>query len=231
MNEPVFTSDEVEICCSFVNKVYPPDNTTRSQISSGAWMVVKYAALETGKRFSAAGINLPTVSGVEIHLRGSWSANPRYGRTLEVSSHEIIVPRNEQGFLEYIDFLRVGIGKTRAKALYAAYRDGIWEALESEPEKAASLSGIPLESIERLRDVRKRTQIQRDLCCLFGRNLELTPARTHEIALKAGSDAAAWILENPYRLTEISGFGFKAVDRFALHLGVATDAPARLAAG
>lgn len=231
MNEPVFISDEVEINCSFVNTVYPPNNASRSRIPSATWMVVKYAALETGKRFSAAGINLPTVSGIEILLRGSWSANPRYGRTLEVSSHEIIVPRNEQGFLEYIDFLRVGIGKTRAKALYAAYREGIWEALESEPEKAASLSGIPLESIERLRDARKHTQIQRDLCRLFGRNLELTPARTQEIALKAGTDAAEWILENPYRLTEISGFGFKAVDRFALHLGIAPDAPARLAAG
>jgi exodeoxyribonuclease V alpha subunit len=59
----------------------------------------------------------------------------------------------------------------------------------------------------------------------------VTAAFAARIVKRYGEDAVRVVRENPYRLTEVWGIGFRTADSIAEKLGVARDAPERLAAG
>src|SRR5690606_28803246 len=78
--------------------------------------------------------------------------------------------------------------------------------------------------------LRRHQGIQQVMVFLQGHGI--SPAYAARIYRTYGDDAIRRVWENPYRLAmDIPGIGFKTADGIAQSLGIAHDAPERLAAG
>ena len=219
---------EVELLCGYCLTVYPKGYHIRESEQNAVWMVAKYVERRSEYHFSAVGINLPATPDVDIILRGKWSTDRRYGRTFEVSSSEVVLPTSEAGFVQYILSLRAGIGKQRAKALFARFGDTVWNELENNPERMACQAGIPPEKIERLREKLRSSRTMRELLQLCRGTIEITPKKAASISATLGVDAVERIRENPYILCSVRGFGFRSVDKLAQKLGMSLESQERM---
>ena len=220
---------ECTVSCCYQAILYPK-NHPEGLTEDGSWMIVKYREKDTGREIVASGVNLPAVKAVETVLHGSWSYHERYGKTLKATFAELIPPVTEQGFMQYISALRIGLGKARAKMLYAAFRDRIWEELDRDPGQFAAAAGISREVVDKLLEKRKRSGVQRELSRIGGSVFELNKVKVNDIITALGWDAAQKVRENPYLLCTVRGFGFQSADRLARHMGFPPDDPARLRA-
>ncbi|MDQ9826680.1 helix-hairpin-helix domain-containing protein, partial [Acinetobacter sp. 163] len=70
--------------------------------------------------------------------------------TFEVKYSEVILPVDKAGVVSYIENLKVGIGRIRAKALYNAFGAKIWDIISYEPEQLTTVRGITERKAKRL---------------------------------------------------------------------------------
>lgn len=193
--------------------------------------IIDYKNLETGKHFRALGDNLPDLQNTEVILRGCWKNNARYGEGFHVNSYEIKLPTSEKGVVEYLNSLRVRIGITRAKKIYAKFGENVWDILETAPERLMEVPGITNKIVERLKQKMEETKIDRELTKLFiGISDSITNRKLAELKQVFGVDAVSIITNAPYKLCQVRGFSFDLVDKLGKKLGVPANDPARIEA-
>ena len=75
------------------------------------------------------------MKNVSVALMGQWKdATDKYDKTFDVKYSEVILPVDKAGVVSYIENLKVGIGRIRAKALYNAFGAKIWDIKSNAPE-------------------------------------------------------------------------------------------------
>lgn len=223
---------ELEIECSFKRILYPK-NINPNEVDSKQWMLVLYADRD-GTQFAACGYNLPCKkSSLYVRLHGSWKPpKDKYDKTFNVVYHEVVFPTTEKGFIEYISSLKVGIGKIRAKSIYARFGESVWRIIEDDPMQLTSVKGITETKVKRLEDKLAETAIERQLTKLFAGTIKVSPKRIKSIKDKLGTKHLVdRITKNPYILCDLNGFSFSDVDRLGTKLEVAANDSRRVGAG
>lgn len=170
--------------------------------------------------------------GLPVELAGAWRDHPAYGRQFEVTTYRVVEPTSAEALVRYLGSgLIPGIGKPMAKRIVEVLGAECLEKIRADPACLARVPGIG----------RKRAaEVGRALEQLASSERLLLWLKDHDVtenavALKIhkawGRDAIAKIRENPYRLTEIPGIGFRRADVIALKAGWSLDDPRRLSAG
>ena len=103
-----------------------------------------------------------------------------------------------------------GIGERKALALHTAFVDKFGPQVEEAR--------------------RKREEQRRDAAIFWG-ELKVSPRMRERIENRFGESAATVLKDNPYRLTEIDGFGFRRADEVAARFGITGEDPRRIKAG
>ena len=171
-------------------------------------------------------------AGVQLKLSGRWVTNTRFGRQIEFSHTEEMLPATSEGIRLYLSSgLIKGVGEEMASRIVKAFGTDTIRVLDEEPERLLKVRGVGKKSLACIRASWAEHRGIRDLL-LFLQPHGITPAYAVRIYRAYGADALGIVRENPYRLAmDIQGIGFVTADAAARKLGFEHDHPLRIQAG
>jgi len=193
-----------------------------------------YAVVEVqaqNRAFTAVGIMPRLGEGESVELIGVWTDHREYGRQFSVSSCRPSIP---EGAEQMERFLASGLirncGESTARAIVRKFGEHTAQVLQFAPYRLQEISGIGPVIAQRIGDSYRENMNMRSVIAGLS-DYGVTIGQAIRIAREYGADGVTMVRENPYRLAEdIFGIGFKTADSIAMQMGIAHDAPARVAA-
>lgn len=170
--------------------------------------------------------------GSSLLVRGRWVNNPRFGRQLQMSSFESLLPATVEGIKLYLSSgLIKGVGKGIAERIVKKFGEATFRIFDEEPERLLEVSGISAAKLEKMLDCWREHQGIRSLV-QFLQPHGIGASFAVRIYKYYGPQSLAIVRENPYRLAmDIRGIGFLTADSLAAKLGFEPDHPLRIQAG
>jgi len=171
-------------------------------------------------------------AGQEIHIQGSWSFHPKFGKQLQATSYSTALPTSLVGIKKYLSsgFIK-GIGPVYANRIVEIFKEETLNIIDKEPDRLFDIEGIGKKRVEQIiaswSDQKYIAKIM-----VFLQEKGVSSAFATKIYKKYGHEAIAKLTQNPYRLTEdVWGIGFKTADKIAQNMGFATGSSERIQAG
>ncbi len=170
--------------------------------------------------------------GERVEAAGAWVNDPTYGRQFAAESLKVTEPTSREGLRRYLGSgLIEGIGPVYAERLVEAFGEKVFDIIEHQSAKLQEVEGIGVKRRQEIKASWEKQKAVREIM-VFLHAQGVNTARAVRIYKTYGDQAIARIKANPYRLAEdVWGIGFKTADAIAKKMGLAPDAPARLAAG
>jgi exodeoxyribonuclease V alpha subunit len=187
-------------------------------------------AVSGAENFIAVGYAPAVAPGEMVELTGCFVEHPQYGRQFKFSHCRPLLPDSEDAIYHYLcSGLIKGIGPRTAARLIQQFGARTLEVLRHEPQEVAKIKGIGSRRAERMAAQLAEKLEYQDLMLLLSPH-GIGTGLIFRIYRQWGAGAVERIRKNPYDLAdEIDGIGFLTADRVARALGLAPDAPARLA--
>lgn len=181
--------------------------------------------------FTAVGTELPCLEDAEIQMEGRWKVSARYGMQFQVEQFQVVLPKSREGIIGYLSSdLVKGIGPVTARAIVAKFGEDTFRVLDQEPQKLLTVKGITPQKLEDILESYRNSEEIRQLMVVLA-PYKVTPKKAEKIWQHFGYEAVDIVKASPYRLCEISGFGFLTVDPIArASQGVSPDDPMRIKA-
>lgn len=206
------------IRCKPLEKIYfnPENGYTVAEYETDEEIPVD-AAIHRGNgpnRFRAVGNELPVAHGLMIELDGDWQKS-NYGLQYKVSNFNISTPTTKEGIESYLSSgLIKGIGPVTARRIVTKFGLDTFDVFDHEPDRLLEIQGITEGKLEEIMDGYRRNSVIRSLMVYLS-PLGATPRMVMRIQEHFGDAAVSIVKDNPYRLCEVHGFGFKTVDPIA----------------
>lgn len=171
-------------------------------------------------------------SGETLHVTGSWSTHPRFGKQFKVESYSLKSPVTVKGIKNYLGSgLIQGIGSVMASRIVDKFGEKSLDIIDREPDELNKIEGIGPKRIEMIKNAWQDQRDIRDLM-LFLQSHGIGPGPAVKIFKRYGHNAISILTRNPYKLaTDVFGIGFLTADSIAEKLGFKKDAPMRVEAG
>jgi exodeoxyribonuclease V alpha subunit len=168
-----------------------------------------------------------------VRLEGQWADHPKYGRqfTVECLAYDLEMdPDGLANFLANHPDVK-GIGPAKARLIADRFGIGFDTAIRSNPEAVAAVAKVPVESVMALQRIWIANGAFNAAMTYLSR-YGLTHHQVTTLVDRFGSQVVPILESDPYVLMrEISGFGFKRVDKIARKMGTPKDLPSRIRAG
>lgn len=170
--------------------------------------------------------------GESVRLEGKWVNDRKFGRQFRAESYLTVAPNTFTGIERYLGSgLVPGIGPTIAKRLVQHFGLDTLEVIDKYPERLEEVEGIGKVRLRRISSAWREQREIKDVM-VFLQSHDVSPSHAVKIYKLYGNEAVTLVRNDPYRLSrDIWGIGFRTADRIAHSLGIARDAPQRLAAG
>ena len=180
---------------------------------------------------TAVGTTPRPADGMRVRLHGGWTQHRTHGRQFEFEHLEPLAPGDVEGLVKYLSSSAFeGVGPKLAQRIVDELGTEALTIIQEKPEALEAVAGLRAPVRERLVD-RVRQEFGSHELFVFLRGVGLGAWQAREIASVLGPDAERRIRADPYVVaTGIAGIGFLTADRIARKLGLAEDAPERLAA-
>jgi len=170
--------------------------------------------------------------GARLKVEGYWKTHPKYGEQFEIERYVEEVPATVEGIKRYLGSgLIKGIGPVMAKRIAEKFGPYTLEVLENDIHRLAEVDGI---GVKRVKMIAKAWEGQKQIkeIMLFLQSHQVSTNLAVKIYKTYGDRAINIVKDNPYRLArDIFGIGFLTADQIARNIGLAADAPQRVAAG
>jgi exodeoxyribonuclease V alpha subunit len=170
--------------------------------------------------------------GEHVRLEGDWTVHGQYGRQFKVDRYTTVLPATAAGIEKYLGSgLVKGIGPKTAKRIVQAFGADTFQVIEEHPGRLYEVADV---GPKRVALIKAAWQEQRQIreIMVFLQSHGVSPALAVRIYKQYGDGAATVVTTDPYRLArDVYGIGFITADRIARNLGIAPDAPERVAAG
>lgn len=188
-------------------------------------------ALTGGGEATAVGELDDQPEGTPLVLHGAWVEDRKFGRQFKFTDYEEKTPATLDGVEKVLAHDIPGIGPEYARRIVAHFGTATLRVMEEAPERLTEVPGIGVTRAARIAAaVAAQGRIKKVRVFLRGHGASASLAR--RIVKQYGDNAIRIIRDNPYRLAlDVWGVGFRTADTIAEKLGIARDAPARLAAG
>ncbi len=175
---------------------------------------------------------LGATPGEAVRLEGRWSMHPRHGRQFEVSRYRLTLPATAHGVEKYLGSGLVrGVGPVFAKRIVQHLGAEALEIIDTQPERLREVAGIGPTRTRAITSAWAEQRAIREVMVTL-QETGVSPALAVRIYKKYGDTSISVVRNDPYRLArEVWGIGFKTADKIARELGIAHDAPSRVAAG
>ncbi|MCT7963525.1 ATP-dependent RecD-like DNA helicase [Laspinema sp. D1] len=175
--------------------------------------------------------NLRVKKGQKLTVTGFWKNHPRYGQQFQAQTWEEEKPTTLLGIERYLGDGQIpGIGPGLAKKIVAYFGEQTLDIIEHQVERITEVPGIGKKKAAQIQAVWREQKTIRDIM-VFLRGHDISPVYASKILKKYGDDAIKIVVQNPYRLVEIHGIGFRKADEIARNLGMPFDSVLRYQAG
>jgi len=170
--------------------------------------------------------------GEHIQASGQWDNHRDHGLQFKASFLKASMPTTLAGIEKYLGSgLIKGIGPVYAGKLVKAFGEGVFDLIETDPDRLAEITGIGPVRIRRISAGWAEQKAVREIM-LFLQSHGISTSRAVRIYKTYGADAIPLVTENPYRLArDIRGIGFKSADQIAQKLGIEKTSMLRARAG
>lgn len=170
--------------------------------------------------------------GEFIECEGHWIHDQQHGLQFRAEQLRLVPPSTIEGIQKYLaSGLIKGVGPHYAQRLIRAFGVQVFEVIEKEPQRLATVSGFGRKRCEQVQKAWAEQNTVRDIM-VFLQSYGVGTARAVRIFKVYGDTAIDKVRENPYRLAlDISGIGFKTADQLAMRLGIPADSVLRARAG
>ncbi|MEQ8822533.1 MAG: ATP-dependent RecD-like DNA helicase [Sumerlaeia bacterium] len=197
----------------------------------GTFTVARFVPQGEKSQVTLAGTLLGVAAGEPIHARGSWRMHKQHGPTFEVEGYLPILPDDAEMLKAYLGSgLLKGIGETHAARIVDHFGEDTLRIIEEEPDRLKEVPKIGKKTAATISECWADHKASHETMMVLQR-FGLSPALAKRLYRHYGNDAAAILKSNPYRAgIDVSGIGFAIADRMARGLGIAGDAPQRIAA-
>lgn len=183
-----------------------------------------------GKNFAACGDLAGHTPGKTLELFGRFEENGEFGREFKVEKCREMLPVTPEGIARFLRGAVPGVGPKTAELIVGYFGTDTLEVLDRSPGRLREVPKIGRRRAADLAAAWKQNSARRDQL-IFLQSLGVTPAYCRRLFDRYGDRAAETVRENPYRLAEeVDGIGFLKADAIARGLGIAGNAPERLAA-
>jgi exodeoxyribonuclease V alpha subunit len=171
-------------------------------------------------------------AGEELRASGSWTNDPRHGPQFKAETLTTVAPTSLEGIERFLaSGLVRGVGPHFARKLVAAFGTGVFEVIETAPERLREVPGVgPLRAERIVASWAEQKGVREIMVFLHAHGVGTS--RAVRIFRTYGADAIAVVKEDPYRLArDVRGIGFLTADALARRLGIPEDAMVRVRAG
>jgi len=194
--------------------------------------VLKVKAKGQRDLVTVVGNAVSVTAGEYIDCEGIWINNREYGLQFKAEQLRVVMPSTLAGIEKYLGSgLVKGIGPHFAKALVEAFKEKVFDIIETNPERLMELPGIGQHRHDQVIKSWQDQKIVRQIV-VFLHSHGVGTARAVRIYKTYGQQAIEKVRENPYRLAlDIQGIGFKTADMLAERLGVSKQSLMRAEAG
>ncbi len=195
------------------------------------WAVVHFEP-DDGGLITVVGAMAPLFPGECIEIQGEWETDRRYGRQFRAKLCMPAEPQSESGARRYLASGVVpGIGPELARRLVDRFGTDTLQVLDEDPERLLAVRGIGPKRLEQIKAGWLEKTAHRQ-ARIFLQGHGLGPALAEAVVRAWGEETVGRVKRDPYSLArEVRGIGFRTADGLAMRMGVAPDAPDRLAAG
>lgn len=177
--------------------------------------------------------NLMSVNvGESLRLEGHWTTHAKYGRQFEIESYTVQMPATIEGIRKYLGSgLIKGVGPVTAERIVDHFGLDTLEVIETNPRRLKQVSGVGEKRVAMIEKAWAEQQSIKEIM-LFLQAHDVTTGLAVKIYKEYGDAAINVVRHDPYRLArDVYGIGFITADKIAQAVGIAHDAPERVAAG
>jgi exodeoxyribonuclease V alpha subunit len=180
---------------------------------------------------TVVGILPPIGEGEQIEVEGDYTNHSVYGRQFAAETFRSSLPADETSIFRYLSSgIIKGVRAVTAKNFINAFGPDTLDVLENDPEKTATVKGMSLDrAIQISEQMKSLTGVKSILMGLAG--FGITPSDAFGIYRQFGVHAYELVRLNPYRLCDISGFGFEKADKIAKKMQYPENDVNRIRAG
>ncbi len=171
-------------------------------------------------------------AGQEIHIQGTWTFHPKFGKQLQATSYSTALPTSVLGIKKYLSsgFIK-GIGPVYAEKIVQYFKENTLSIIDEDPERLFEVEGLGQKRVKQIiaswSDQKYIAKIM-----VFLQEKGVSSIFATKIYKKYGHESIAKLTQNPYRLTDdIWGIGFKTADKIAQNMGFAPGSVQRIQAG
>ncbi|MEI2689691.1 MAG: helix-hairpin-helix domain-containing protein [Anaerolineae bacterium] len=170
--------------------------------------------------------------GEHVRLEGEWTVHGQYGRQFKVERYASVLPATAAGIEKYLGSgLVKGVGPVTAKRIVRKFGADTLTVIDETPERLREVLGVGPKRVGQIKTAWHEQRQIREVM-VFLQSHGVSPALAVRIYKHYGDGAAGVVRNDPYRLArDIHGIGFITADKIARNLGIAPDAPERVAAG
>ena len=183
------------------------------------------------EEITCVGIFSAIAEGENIEASGDYTDHPTYGKQFKVESFEEKAPEDEEAIERYLGSGAIrGIGLALAARIVRRFKADTFRIIEEEPERLAEVKGI---SERKAMEIADQVNEKRDLrqAMIFLQQYGITMNLAVKVYQQYGQEVYGIIRENPYRLGDIEGVGFRTADEIAVRVGIRMDSDFRIRSG
>jgi len=171
--------------------------------------------------------------GDSVRLDGQWVKHPKYGRQFAAEFLGYDLEMDADGLANFLanhpDVK--GIGPAKGRLIADHFGTDFDAAIRTRPEAVAAVAKTPLDTILGLQRIWIANGDFNAAMAYLSR-FGMTHHQVSTLVERFGSQVVSMLERDPYVLMrEISGYGFKRVDKIARKMGTPKDLPSRIRAG
>lgn len=170
--------------------------------------------------------------GEFVELTGRWTVHSDYGRQFQVETFLPVLPATIAGLEKYLGSgLIRGVGPVTAQRIVKQFGLDTLDVIEAEPQRLGEVPGVGPKRVTMIINAWAEQRAIKEVMLFLQSNGVSTSLAT-KIYKYYGDGAINQVRADPYRLArDIFGIGFLTADKIARAMGMARDAPERVAAG
>jgi len=195
------------------------------------WTVLRVSARGFGELVTVVGSMGAVSVGSVLSVKGEWKYDAKYGRQFSVSEYEETLPATVHGIEKYLGSgLIKGVGPKFAGRIVRTFGAETLNVIEETPDKLIEVQGIGQKRVDMIKEAwQEHKEVKNIMIFLQDHGVGTTFA--FRIWGEFGAESIAIVRENPFKLTEIWGIGFKTADTVAKKMGFDNESVYRRKSG
>ena len=176
--------------------------------------------------------NMGAVSvGAVLNVKGEWQTDKKFGKQFAAREYEETLPATVHGIEKYLGSgLIKGVGPKFAGLIVKTFGADTLNIIEETPDRLNDVPGIGQKRVEMIKEAWQEQKEIKNIM-LFLQDHDVGTALAIKVFNEFGKESINIVRENPFKLTEITGIGFKTADTVARKMGFDTGSEYRCKSG